>query len=105
MALKIDKSFVDTVGQDAASSSVASHIIEMAATLDGQVIAEGIEREEQAAYLLARGVLFGQGWLFSAPLTAAEFIRFAGLDRARFGLICCASTLEEPSGATKEPRP
>jgi sensor c-di-GMP phosphodiesterase-like protein len=79
--LKIDKSFVDTVGQDAASSSVASHIIEMAATLDVQVIAEGIEREEQAAYLSARGARFGQGWLFSAPLTAAEFIRFAGRTR------------------------
>jgi sensor c-di-GMP phosphodiesterase-like protein len=76
--LKIDKSFVDTIGQDAASSSVASHIIDMAATLDVQVIAEGIEREEQAAYLHARGARFGQGWLFSAPLTAAEFIRYAG---------------------------
>ncbi|MDR5833577.1 EAL domain-containing protein [Caballeronia sp. LZ034LL] len=79
--LKIDKSFVDTVGQDAASSSVASHIIDMAATLEVQVIAEGIEREEQAAYLHARGAQFGQGWLFSAPLTAAEFIRYAGRTR------------------------
>jgi sensor c-di-GMP phosphodiesterase-like protein len=76
--LKIDKSFVDTVGQDAASSSVASHIIDMAATLDVQVIAEGIEREDQAAYLHARGARFGQGWLFSPPLSAADFIRFAG---------------------------
>jgi sensor c-di-GMP phosphodiesterase-like protein len=77
-ALKIDKSFVDTIGQDAASSSVASHIIDMAATLDVQVIAEGIEREEQASYLHARGAQFGQGWLFSPPLTAAEFIRYVG---------------------------
>ncbi|WP_277183511.1 EAL domain-containing protein, partial [Caballeronia sp. BR00000012568055] len=76
--LKIDKSFIDTIGQDAASSSVASHIIDMAATLDVQVIAEGIEREEQAAYLKARGARFGQGWLFSPPLTAADFIRYAG---------------------------
>ena len=81
-ALKIDKSFVDTIGQDAASSSVASHIIEMAATLDVKVIAEGIEREEQATYLHARGAQFGQGWLFSAPLTAAEFIRYVGRTRA-----------------------
>ncbi|WP_244813740.1 EAL domain-containing protein [Caballeronia sp. Lep1P3] len=80
--LKIDKSFVDTVGQDAASSSVASHIIDMAATLGVQVIAEGIEREEQAAYLQARGAQSGQGWLFSPPLTAAEFIRYAGKTRA-----------------------
>ncbi|AQG98253.1 histidine kinase [Burkholderia sp. KK1] len=79
--LKIDKSFVDTIGQDAASSSVASHIIDMAATLDVQVIAEGIEREEQAVYLHARGARFGQGWLFSPPLSAAEFIRYAGKTR------------------------
>jgi sensor c-di-GMP phosphodiesterase-like protein len=80
-ALKIDKSFVDTIGQDAASSSVASHIIEMAVTLDMQVVAEGIEREEQANYLQIRGAQFGQGWLFSAPLSAAEFVRYAGKKR------------------------
>lgn len=77
-ALKIDKSFVDTVGQDAASSSVASHIVDMAQTLGVQVVAEGIEREEQACYLHARGARFGQGWLFSEPLSAPDFIRYAG---------------------------
>jgi sensor c-di-GMP phosphodiesterase-like protein len=77
-ALKIDKSFIDTVGQDAASSSVASHIIDMALTLHVQVVAEGIEREEQACYLRTRGAQFGQGWLFSAPLSAADFIRYVG---------------------------
>ncbi len=75
-ALKIDKSFIDTVGQDAASSSVASHIIDMAKTLRVQVIAEGIEREEQASYLQSRGACFGQGWLFSEPLSAADFIGY-----------------------------
>jgi sensor c-di-GMP phosphodiesterase-like protein len=80
-ALKIDKSFVDTVGRDTASSSVASHIIEMAMTLNVQVIAEGIEREEQASYLHSRGARFGQGWLFSAPLSAAEFIGYVGRGR------------------------
>jgi sensor c-di-GMP phosphodiesterase-like protein len=77
-ALKIDKSFVDTVDQDSASSSVASHIIDMALTLNVQVVAEGIEREEQASYLRTRGAQFGQGWLFSAPLTAPDFIRYVG---------------------------
>ncbi|SAL28779.1 diguanylate cyclase/phosphodiesterase with PAS/PAC sensor(s) [Caballeronia sordidicola] len=76
--LKIDKSFVDTVGQDAASSSVASHIVDMAQTLGVQVVAEGIEHEEQACYLHARGAQFGQGWLFSEPLSAPDFIRYVG---------------------------
>ena len=102
--LKIDKSFVDTIGQDAASSSVASHIIDMAATLDVQVIAEGIEREEQAAYLHARGAQFGQGWLFSRaafrrgvhPLRRAGR---AGLDRSRIDA-CTLSRSIQPRGTT-----
>ena len=75
-ALKIDKSFVDTIGYEAVSSSVAPHIIEMARTLGLGVVAEGVEREEQAQYLLGRGARFGQGWLFSRALGADALIDF-----------------------------
>jgi sensor c-di-GMP phosphodiesterase-like protein len=75
-ALKIDKSFVDTVGYEAASSSVAPHIIHLAQTLGLDVIAEGVEREEQAAYLYESGARFAQGWLFSRALSAEAFARF-----------------------------
>ncbi len=74
--LKIDKSFVDKVGRDAASSSVAPHIIGIAQTLGLEVVAEGVEREDQAEYLSERGARYGQGWLFSAALTAEAFARF-----------------------------
>jgi sensor c-di-GMP phosphodiesterase-like protein len=74
--LKIDKSFVDTLGSDAASSPVAPHIIQMARLLGLKVIAEGIEHEAQAQLLLSLGAHVGQGWLFSRPLDAAAFRAF-----------------------------
>jgi len=75
-ALKIDKSFIDTIDTDSATSSVTPHIINMAQTLKLKIIAEGIETRAQADYLLARGVDYGQGWLFSKALPAREFIAF-----------------------------
>jgi sensor c-di-GMP phosphodiesterase-like protein len=76
--LKIDKSFVDTIGQDAASSNVAPHIIAMAHALGLEIVAEGIEHEAQAAYLREHGTQFGQGWLFAKAMPAVELKRYLG---------------------------
>lgn len=70
--LKIDKSFVDTIAKDSASSVVAPHIISMAHELDMEIVAEGVESESQVEYLRAKGVQYGQGWYFAKAMPVAE---------------------------------
>ena len=84
-ALKIDKSFIDAIGTGSATSPVTDHIIEMARTLGLFVVAEGVETEAQLAYLHARQVEFGQGWLFSRALAPEAFVAFHSQRRQQYG--------------------
>jgi sensor c-di-GMP phosphodiesterase-like protein len=74
--LKIDKSFVDTIGMNTVTSGITDDIISMAKRLNLKIVAEGIESTSQRDYLLQNGVDFGQGWLFSKALSSSEFLKY-----------------------------
>jgi diguanylate cyclase (GGDEF)-like protein/PAS domain S-box-containing protein len=77
--LKIDKSFVQQISGDPNDSAIVSAIIDMGKNLKQRVVAEGIETQEQLAFLQARHCAEGQGYLFSRPLAAAQFAHIVQL--------------------------
>jgi diguanylate cyclase (GGDEF)-like protein/PAS domain S-box-containing protein len=72
--LKIDQSFVRNAATDPDDATIVRTIIEMGRSLRLQVLAEGIETEEQRAFLLKSGCQYGQGRLFGEPMTADDFL-------------------------------
>ena len=72
--LKIDRSFVQDIPDDADDAAIAKAIIAMANTLQLNTLAEGIETKEQRDFLLNEGCEYGQGYLYSRPVPAAEFL-------------------------------
>ncbi|MEO8998158.1 MAG: EAL domain-containing protein [Rhodanobacter sp.] len=74
-ALKIDRVFVRDLISDRDTATITSAIIAMARSLNKVVIAEGVETREQGAFLRHAGCSQLQGFLFGAPMPAAEFQR------------------------------
>lgn len=70
--LKIDQSFIRNLGEQAADAVMVQTILGMAETLDLEVIAEGVETEEQYEFLMAHGCHLFQGYLFATPLPVRE---------------------------------
>ena len=68
--LKIDKSFVDGVGQRGKERELAQSIIELGQTLNLEIVAEGVERADQLGWLKARHCDLAQGFLFAHALDA-----------------------------------
>ena len=71
--LKIDQSFVHDLASNPNDMALCEAIIVMAHKLGLKVIAEGIETEEQRALLTAADCDYGQGYLFSKPVSSDEF--------------------------------
>ena len=73
--LKIDRSFVIGLGIDHRDTAIVRAIVDLGAALDLQVVAEGIDNEDQLEELIELGCARGQGYLLSHVLRPNEFIR------------------------------
>ena len=81
--LKIDQSFVQQITTHAYNATIVSAVIGMCEGLRCDVIAEGVETAEQAAFLLARGCPVVQGYYCGRPMSAADFALGLGTGRDR----------------------
>ncbi len=71
--LKIDKSFIDDIPHKQDDMAIAATIIAMGHTLGFKILAEGVETQEQLAFLQEKGCDGYQGYIKSQPLPALEF--------------------------------
>ncbi|MBD2593132.1 EAL domain-containing response regulator [Nostoc spongiaeforme FACHB-130] len=79
--LKIDRYFIHNVAVDRQKSAITKALIEMAHNLNMQVVAEGVETEEELHFLRDAHCDYMQGFLFSRPLPAPEFENFLWSNR------------------------
>lgn len=73
--LKIDRSFIDGLGPETEDSIVVEAIIKLASTLGLDVVAEGVETDEQLSHLQNLGCREAQGFLFTKPVIADEITK------------------------------
>ena len=71
--IKIDRSFVNRITNTVEDAAIVRSLIAMAHNLGLRVVAEGVETETQAAFLLKESCEEAQGYLYARPLPAAEF--------------------------------
>jgi diguanylate cyclase (GGDEF)-like protein/PAS domain S-box-containing protein len=78
--LKIDRSFIQGIGSEKNSAEIVRTILDLAHSLNMEVVAEGIETEEQAKHLQLLGCRLGQGYYFARPMApeaiSAKFLSF-----------------------------
>jgi EAL domain-containing protein (putative c-di-GMP-specific phosphodiesterase class I) len=72
--LKIDRSFIHRLHKKKNNFGVVTAIVQIAQAMKMNLIAEGIETSEQLALLKSLGCQFGQGYLFSRPLSSGDMV-------------------------------
>jgi EAL domain-containing protein (putative c-di-GMP-specific phosphodiesterase class I) len=78
--IKIDRSFVIKLGHEAEATAIVTAVVHLAEALDLKVIAEGVETVDQLDRLSGLGCEFGQGYLWSRPMPAADFMAWLAPD-------------------------
>ncbi|MBL4773052.1 MAG: EAL domain-containing protein [Alcanivoracaceae bacterium] len=73
--IKIDQSFVCNIGLSPEDEAILDATINIAKRLDRQIVAEGVETEEQREYLLERDCEYFQGYLFARPMPEEDIER------------------------------
>jgi len=76
-AIKIDRSFIETIDSDREEADLVGSIISLSDRLKLQTVAEGVERWSQLARLRTLGAHLAQGFWLAAPLTPDEVLEFA----------------------------
>jgi diguanylate cyclase (GGDEF)-like protein/PAS domain S-box-containing protein len=72
--LKIDRSFVRHIATNPDDATIVDTIIQMGRNLDLDVVAEGVEEEEQLVFLQEHGCTYAQGLLFGEPMSADNYL-------------------------------
>ncbi len=72
--IKIDKMFIDAISTERHSQTIIETLLELARTMNMEVIAEGVESFDQVEYLRRKGVHQAQGYVFAPPLPANSYI-------------------------------
>jgi len=72
--LKIDKSFVEDVAVNADDATIVGTIVHMGRSLEMDVVAEGVETEEQLAFLQSLDCNYVQGLLFGEPMSSDNYL-------------------------------
>jgi len=76
--LKLDRTFVRDIETDPSDAEISAATLALAHNLGLKVVAEGVETEAQRDYLIRHQCDFMQGFLFSKPLSAEDFVAFIG---------------------------
>lgn len=81
--MKIDKLFIDSLGSERQSTAIVDSLIDLAAHLRMEVVAEGVETFEQVEALRRRGVRVAQGYVFAPALPASSYVTLVETISAR----------------------
>jgi EAL domain-containing protein (putative c-di-GMP-specific phosphodiesterase class I) len=82
-AFKLDRTLISRLPEDKAMQSVVKSLLMLAADLELEVVAEGIETQDQNDYLARAGCLLGQGFGYAKPMDLANFQTFLAQNRSK----------------------